>query len=255
MALDDTARQRLADVRDLEPTSNGELAERWGMDSGKEVAAYLQSELSEYVYRGDDRRIRTVDVDEGSSSGSQAQPDDDPDDGPANSGKGDASHGNSDGSAEQADVSPSADGGVASDNTQAGGGDGSSAGSRTEPDDGVEPGSTDSQTRSGDVGPEGSADADTTNAETVEHTTDELDDMLDAASEAGRADGVEVGYEAGKTDAQREDGPACSECGGQLLEPGTEFDHDGRRMQVDPGEFVCDSCGLVFDESEVGPAS
>lgn len=42
MTLDARAKERLADVRELEPTSNSDLAERWDMDSGKAVAAYLR---------------------------------------------------------------------------------------------------------------------------------------------------------------------------------------------------------------------
>lgn len=61
MALDETARERLGDVRELQPTSNSELAERWGMDSGKDVAAYLRDVLGEHTYRDDDSRIRAVD--------------------------------------------------------------------------------------------------------------------------------------------------------------------------------------------------
>lgn len=64
MNLSDTARERLEDVRELEPTSNSELRDRWDMDSGKEVARYLREELSEHVYRDDDSRIRAVAPDE-----------------------------------------------------------------------------------------------------------------------------------------------------------------------------------------------
>lgn len=61
MALSEKARERLQDVRDLEPTSNGELRDRWNMDSGRDVARYLRSELGEYTYRDDESRIRVVD--------------------------------------------------------------------------------------------------------------------------------------------------------------------------------------------------
>lgn len=60
MSLSETARQRLKDVRELQPTTNGELQERWGMDSGREVAEYLRTELSTHTYRDDDSRIRAV---------------------------------------------------------------------------------------------------------------------------------------------------------------------------------------------------
>lgn len=58
MTLGETARDRLDDVRDLEPTSNGELRDRWGMDSGSDVHRYLEEHLSEHVTRGDDGKIR-----------------------------------------------------------------------------------------------------------------------------------------------------------------------------------------------------
>lgn len=61
MTLSETANERLKDIRELEPTSNSELRDRWDMDSGKEVASYLREELSEYVYRDDESRIRTAD--------------------------------------------------------------------------------------------------------------------------------------------------------------------------------------------------
>lgn len=60
MPLSEQARERLADVRELEPTSNGELRDRWGMDSGRDVARYLREELGEYTYRDDESRIRAV---------------------------------------------------------------------------------------------------------------------------------------------------------------------------------------------------
>jgi hypothetical protein len=61
MGLNNTTRERLEDIQDLEPTSNSELKDRWEMDSGKDVAAYIREELGEYTYRDDDSRIRTVD--------------------------------------------------------------------------------------------------------------------------------------------------------------------------------------------------
>ena len=60
MPLSEKARERLADVRELEPTSNGELKDRWGMDSDQDVARYLRDELGEYVYRDDNSKIRAV---------------------------------------------------------------------------------------------------------------------------------------------------------------------------------------------------
>ncbi|MEF8773391.1 MAG: DUF5797 family protein [Halobacteriales archaeon] len=61
MTLSETARKRLADVVALQPTKNGELMERWGMDDGSDVHRYLESELADYYYRDDDSLIRATD--------------------------------------------------------------------------------------------------------------------------------------------------------------------------------------------------
>jgi hypothetical protein len=57
MTLSDEARERLADVVALQPTKNGELQDRWDMDSGSEVHQYLENELKEYYYRNEDSLI------------------------------------------------------------------------------------------------------------------------------------------------------------------------------------------------------
>ncbi|WP_340101164.1 DUF5797 family protein [Salinibaculum salinum] len=57
MTLSAEARERLEDIVELQPTKNADLQERWGMDSGSEVHAYLESELKEYYYRNDDSLI------------------------------------------------------------------------------------------------------------------------------------------------------------------------------------------------------
>jgi len=57
MTLSEQARERLADVVDLQPTKNSTLQERWGLDSGSEVHAYLESALGEYYYRNGDSLI------------------------------------------------------------------------------------------------------------------------------------------------------------------------------------------------------
>ncbi|WP_458191061.1 DUF5797 family protein [Haladaptatus sp. NG-WS-4] len=44
----------------MQPTSNGELASRWNLDSGKEVHRYLASTLDAYVYRDETVRIRAT---------------------------------------------------------------------------------------------------------------------------------------------------------------------------------------------------
>ncbi|MCT9095897.1 DUF5797 family protein [Haloarchaeobius sp. HME9146] len=60
MTLSDEARERLADVVELQPTKNGELQKRWGMESGSEVHQYLENELKEYYYRDDNSLIRAT---------------------------------------------------------------------------------------------------------------------------------------------------------------------------------------------------
>jgi hypothetical protein len=57
MALSDEARERLADIVDLQPTKNADLQDRWGMDGGSEVHQYLENELKEYYYRNEDSLI------------------------------------------------------------------------------------------------------------------------------------------------------------------------------------------------------
>jgi len=57
MTLSEEAESRLSDLVALQPTKNGELQERWGLDSGSEVHRYLEAELEEYYYRNEDSRI------------------------------------------------------------------------------------------------------------------------------------------------------------------------------------------------------
>lgn len=60
MTLSDQARRRLEDLVELQPTKNKELQDRWGLDSGSEVHAYLESELGDYYYRDDNSLIRAT---------------------------------------------------------------------------------------------------------------------------------------------------------------------------------------------------
>ncbi|MFC4544155.1 DUF5797 family protein [Halosolutus amylolyticus] len=60
MTLSEEARDRLADVVELQPTKNSELQERWGMDSGSEVHHYLENELGDYYFRDDNSLIRAT---------------------------------------------------------------------------------------------------------------------------------------------------------------------------------------------------
>ncbi|MFC7057443.1 DUF5797 family protein [Halovenus salina] len=57
MTLSEEAHERLADIVELQPTKNGELQDRWEMDSGSEVHSYLESELGDYYYRNEDSLI------------------------------------------------------------------------------------------------------------------------------------------------------------------------------------------------------
>ncbi|WP_265110288.1 DUF5797 family protein [Halosolutus halophilus] len=60
MTLSEEARDRLADVVELQPTKNSELQERWEMDSGSEVHQYLENELGDYYFRDDNSLIRAT---------------------------------------------------------------------------------------------------------------------------------------------------------------------------------------------------
>jgi hypothetical protein len=57
MTLSEEARDRLADVVELQPTKNATLQERWGLESGSEVHAYLESALGDYYYRDEESLI------------------------------------------------------------------------------------------------------------------------------------------------------------------------------------------------------
>lgn len=56
----ETARRRLADIVELQPTKNAELQNRWGLESGSAVHQYLEAELEEYYYRDEDSLIRAT---------------------------------------------------------------------------------------------------------------------------------------------------------------------------------------------------
>ena len=60
MTLSEEARERLADLVELQPTKNAELQERWGMESGSEVHQYLENELKDYYFRDDNSLIRAT---------------------------------------------------------------------------------------------------------------------------------------------------------------------------------------------------
>ena len=56
--LSDQALDRLSALVELAPTSNGELAEAWGLKTGAEVHTYLKSELEGYYQRDENRMLR-----------------------------------------------------------------------------------------------------------------------------------------------------------------------------------------------------
>lgn len=60
MTLSEEARERLADVVELQPTKNSELQERWDLESGSEVHRYLENELGDYYFRDDNSLIRAT---------------------------------------------------------------------------------------------------------------------------------------------------------------------------------------------------
>lgn len=55
--LSQQERERLGDIIDLAPTSNGELASSWGLDTTKKVWEYLTEHLDDYYYRNENNRI------------------------------------------------------------------------------------------------------------------------------------------------------------------------------------------------------
>lgn len=55
--LSEEAWNRLNDLDSLAPTSNSELANEWGLDTGKDAYRYLSSQLDEYYTRGQHRKI------------------------------------------------------------------------------------------------------------------------------------------------------------------------------------------------------
>jgi hypothetical protein len=60
MTLSEDEKSRLTDIVSLQPTKNGELQDRWGLESGSEVHQYLESELKQYYYRDEDSLIRAT---------------------------------------------------------------------------------------------------------------------------------------------------------------------------------------------------
>lgn len=59
--LSNQALDRLNDLVELAPTSNGELAEAWEIQTGSEIHAYLESELEGYYRRDTNHMLRPTD--------------------------------------------------------------------------------------------------------------------------------------------------------------------------------------------------
>jgi hypothetical protein len=60
MTLSEEDRERLADIVELQPTKNGVLQDRWGMENGSDVHQYLEDELRDYYYRDENSLIRAT---------------------------------------------------------------------------------------------------------------------------------------------------------------------------------------------------
>ncbi|MFC7233024.1 DUF5797 family protein [Saliphagus sp. GCM10025308] len=60
MTLSEEARDRLADVVELQPTKNSELQDRWNLESGSEVHQFLENEPGDYYFRDDNSLIRAT---------------------------------------------------------------------------------------------------------------------------------------------------------------------------------------------------
>lgn len=191
MPLSEKASQRLADVRELEPTSNSELRDRWDMDSGKVVAAYLRDELGEYTYRDDDSRIRTVDE----SSGTPSE-----DESPVSSPSVPGSDNEVENGTSETETSTAGD-------TPSGGHEPSQNTIETE----VSENPTDSESRSD--GMNGMVPVEV------------VDEAVEAASETARSEGYETATEevlAGSDSDTPEVGSGCTECG-WIIVSGEDF--------------------------------
>ncbi|TKR27983.1 DUF5797 family protein [Natronomonas salsuginis] len=55
--LDQEELDRLQDIIELAPTSNNELADQWGYESGSDVYQYLSTKLDEYYTRNAEKFI------------------------------------------------------------------------------------------------------------------------------------------------------------------------------------------------------
>lgn len=60
LSVDPAVRSRVTDIVQLAPTSNGELADAWGVSTGKEAWQYLTSELDDYYERNAEHKIQST---------------------------------------------------------------------------------------------------------------------------------------------------------------------------------------------------
>lgn len=219
MALSETERDRLEDVVDLAPTSNGELKERWGMESGREVYNYLSSNLGTYTYRDDDLKIRPAD--KALETIGEDEDQDDVEEGTED--RPDAGESGVDG---EADHSPSAG------------------------DDGSE---TTSSDQSGT--PNGDTTADTPEGIT-DQERELIDGARSAGYEEGFVD-AKTGDSVGTSTADEPSCPDCGASAGMSrdqLESGQVYrcDDCGARLRWDPDPddvVTCPDCGAVDDRS------
>lgn len=235
MSLSETARERLRDVWELQPTSNGELQDRWGMSSGKDVAAYLDVELGAYTYRDDESRVRVV---EDAPIGGDAS---DPD-GAGGGGPQDAADGDSAESAGQDDAGPSEEDGA---------GETASAPKGADPEPVAPSGSlapSDHALDGGEVG-DSAGRLEATGGQLAEDPTHTMPttESADGGGTPG-ADDREV-------PAAAESG--CPSCSGELVDTrstDTLAAEDGSAVPT-PDDFYCSVCGQGFNESSgAGPS-
>lgn len=232
MSLDETARNRLQDVRELQPTSNGELADRWGMSSGKEVATYLDTELGEYTYRDSDSRIRAVD-DPPTQVRSESAQTAVQDDAQGSSGQDDRDPSDDEGSSAVASTSSLTDHGPDSDATLSPSEETIEL-SESELEDVIDGATETAQLEaSGNESGGASGDSDPTM-------------FMPPAEETAS------GTESNDVPAEAEQG--CPGCGGELVDT-RETDHlkaeDGTALPA-PDEWYCSECGQGFNYSDGG---
>jgi len=216
---DETALERLEDVRELDPTSNGELRDRWGMDSTREVAQYLREELAEHTYRDDDSRIRAQTDETGGGEPDDQEP---PTEDPRDVGDDEADEETGAGGPDDQDPPIGGPGGVDEET------DRGSAGADTEPADVDQSVSVENEPTATAYAPETDASSGEAQTSTVNFET------VDTAPARGAAE------------------HRCPGCGGEL----TDFSNgklflatDGVVAAPEKGDRICESCDLLVANS------